>query len=121
MRTVSETLLEMEGFNYRAGEQDTGTVNTGAGLAKAFERAGLPVVWAWATHFNFPRKIVRVLCGYFEHQRRVQSERLAAEPLQTLTATLFGSNWSCLLLHICVARRAAKGIMKVYPEAEGAG
>ena len=29
-------------------------------LAKAFER-GLPVVWAWATHFSFPRKILRVL------------------------------------------------------------
>ena len=39
-------------------------------LAKAFERVSLPVVWAWATHFCFPRKILRVLCGYFEHQRR---------------------------------------------------
>ena len=32
------------------------------GLAKAFERVSLPVVWAWATHFNLPRKILRVLC-----------------------------------------------------------
>ena len=43
-------------------------------LAKAFERVSLPVVWAWATHFSFPRKILRVLCGYFEHPRRVQFE-----------------------------------------------
>ena len=49
-------------------------------LAKALERVSLPVVWARATHFSFPRKILRVLCGYFEH-RRVQFEGCAAEPL----------------------------------------
>ena len=27
-----------------------------------------------AKDFSFPRKILRVLCGYFEHQRRVQFE-----------------------------------------------
>ena len=26
-------------------------------LAEAFERVCLPVVWAWATHFSFPRRI----------------------------------------------------------------
>ena len=52
----------------------------------AFERVSLPVVRAWATHFSFPRKILRVLCGYFEHQRRVQFEGCVAEPLQTITA-----------------------------------
>ena len=42
--------------------------------AEAFERVRLPAVWAWATHFNVPRHIWRVLCGYSEHQRRVQFE-----------------------------------------------
>ena len=69
-------------------------------LAKAFERVSLPVVWAWATHFSFPSKILRVLCGYFEHQRREQFEGCAAEPLTTITAILPGSKWSCLLLRI---------------------
>ena len=32
-------------------------------LAKAFERVSLQVVWAWARHFSFPRKMLRVLCG----------------------------------------------------------
>ena len=50
---------------------------------KAFEGVGLPIVWAWATHFNLSRKIMRVLSGYFEHQRKVQFEGCAAEPLQT--------------------------------------
>ena len=27
-------------------------------LVQAFERVSLSVVWAWATHFNFPRKIL---------------------------------------------------------------
>ena len=47
-------------------------------LAKAVERVSLPVVWACATHFSFPRKILRVLCGYFEHRRRVQFEGCVA-------------------------------------------
>ena len=42
-------------------------------LAKALERVSLPEVWAWATHHCFPKE---------EHQRRVQFEGCAAEPLQ---------------------------------------
>ena len=80
-------------------------------LAKAFE---LPVVWAWATHFSFPRRILRVLCGYFEHQRRVQFEGCAAEPLHSITAILPGSKWSCLLLRI-VLQDAYSEVTKIYP------
>ena len=36
--------------------------------------------------------------GIFEHPRRVQFERCVAEPLQTISAIVPGSNWSCLLL-----------------------
>ena len=51
-------------------------------LAKESERVSLPVVWAWATHVNLLRKMLRVLCGHCEHQRRVQFEGSVAEPLQ---------------------------------------
>ena len=68
--------------------EDRGAVALVLDLSKAFERVSLPVVWAWATHFCFPRKFLRVLCGYFEHQRRVQFEGCAAEPITTITATL---------------------------------
>ena len=60
-----EILLEMERFNGKAKEEDQGALALVLDLAKAFERVSLPVVWAWATHFSFPRKILRVLCGYF--------------------------------------------------------
>ena len=93
-------LVEMERFKHRAGEGDQGAVALVLDLAKALERVNLPVVWAWATHFSFPRKILRMLCGYFEHQRRVQFEECVAEPPQTITAILPGSKWSCLLLSI---------------------
>ena len=69
---VWEILMEM--FKYRAAEEDRGAVTAVLDLAKVFERVSLPVVCAWATHFSFPRKILRVLCGHFEHQRRVQFE-----------------------------------------------
>ena len=67
-------LMEVEMSKYRAGDEDLGAVAWVLHLAKAFERVSLPVVWVWATHFSFPRKILRVLYGYFEHQRRVQFE-----------------------------------------------
>ena len=65
-RAVWETLLEMETFDYRAGETDQGAITLVLDLAAAFERVSLPVVWAWATHFDLSRKILRVECGCFE-------------------------------------------------------
>ena len=85
--SVWETLLEMERFDCRVGEKDQGAIT-------AFERASLPVVWAWPTRFDLARK----LCGCFEHPRRVQFAGCVAEPLQTTTAIFFWSKWSCLLL-----------------------
>ena len=55
--------MEMERINGKAKEEDQGALALILDLAKAFERVSLPVVWA--THFSFPRKILRVLCGYF--------------------------------------------------------
>ena len=55
--------MEMDRFNGKAKEDDQGALASVLDLAKAFERVGLLVVWAWAMHFSFPRKILRVLCG----------------------------------------------------------
>ena len=85
--------MDMERFKYREGEKDQGAVALVLDLAKAFERVSFPVVWAWTTHFIFPSKILRVPCGYFEHQRRVQFDGCVAEALQTITAFLPGSKW----------------------------
>ena len=113
-QTVWEIVLEMGRLNGKAREEDQGALALVLDLAKAFERVSHPVVWAWATHFSFPRKILQVLCGYFEHQRRVQFEGCAAEPLRTITAILPGSKWSCLLLRI-VLQNALSEVMKFYP------
>ena len=72
--------MEMERFNGKAKEEDQGAVPLVLDLAKGFERVSLLVVWAWGTRFSFPRKILRVLCGYFEyhgHFARIQAELLA--------------------------------------------
>ena len=90
-RTVWEVLMEMKRFNGRAKADDQGAATLVLDLAKAFERVGLLVVWAWATHFCFPKKVLRVLCGCLEHQRHVQFEGCAAEPLTTIAAILRGS------------------------------
>ena len=63
-QTVWEILMEMERFYGKAKEEDQGAVALVLDLAKSFERFSLPVC-AWATHSCFPRKILRVLCGYF--------------------------------------------------------
>ena len=72
------------------------------------------MVWAWAMHFSFPSKILLVLCGYFEHQRRVQFKGCVAEPLHTIMGILPGSKWSCLLLRI-VLQDALSEVTKIYP------
>ena len=112
LRTVWEILLEMERFKCHAGQKDQGAVAQVLDLAKALERVSLPVAWAWATHFDFPRKILRVLCGYFEHQRQVQFEGCVAELLQTIMAILPGSKWSCLLFRI-VLKDALSEVTKI--------
>ena len=38
-------------------KMDQGAITLVLDLAEAFARVSLPVVWAWATRFNFPRKI----------------------------------------------------------------
>ena len=52
-------LMEMQRFKYRAGKEDLGAVALVLDLAKALERVSLPVVWTWATHFSFLRKVLR--------------------------------------------------------------
>ena len=51
--------------------------------------------------------------GYFEHQRRLQFEGCVAEPLQTITAILPGSKWSCLLPR--VLQDALSEVTQIYP------
>ena len=70
----------MDRFNGKTKEEYQGALAVVLNLAKASERVSLLVVWASATHFSFPWKILRVLCGYFEHQRRVQFECGGAAP-----------------------------------------
>ena len=101
-QTVWEILLEMERFKYRAGEENLKAVLV-QDLTKAFERVSLAVVWTWATHFSFASKILRVLYGYFEHQRHVQLAGCVAEPLRTITAILPGSKVKLHASTYCVA------------------
>ena len=112
--TVWEILMKMERFDGKAKEEDQRAVALVLDLAKAFGRVSRPVVWEWAAHVSFPRKILRVLCGYFEHQERVQFVGCVAEPLQTITDILPGSKWSCLLLRI-VLQDALNEVTKFYP------
>ena len=106
--------MKMDRFFGKGKEENEGALALVLGLAKDFERVSLPEVMAWATNFSFPREILRVLCGYFEHQRRVQFEGRFAEPLQTITAILPGSKWSSLLLRI-VLQDALSEVTKIYP------
>ena len=101
----------MERFNYHGRERNQGAVG-----AKASERVSLPVVWGKVARrislFQEARSCV--LCGYFKHQRRVHFEGCVAGPLQTITAVLPGSKWSCLLLRSAL-QDALSEVTKVCP------
>ena len=111
-RAVWETLLEMERFTYHAGEGDQGATALLLDFAKAFERVSLCGLGQGIS--TFTQKKTRVLCWYFEHQRRVQFEGCVAEALQTITAILLGSKWSYLLLRI-VLQDALSEVTKIFP------
>ena len=105
-RTVGrrETLLEMERFNCHAGEKDQGAVALVLDLAKL--RPGQsPSGLGLGSEFQFSQEdfvgAMRVL-------------RCVVEPLQTITAVLPGSKWSCFLSRI-VLRDALSGVTNIYP------
>ena len=103
--------MEMERFNGRAKAEDRGAVALVLDLRR-------PSVFLWCgpgrrTSASQGR-YWQVLCGFFEHQRRVQFDGCVAEPLKTITAILPGLKWSCLLLHI-VLLDALSEVTKNYP------
>ena len=67
-------------------------------LAKAVEKVQLSVVWYLAICFGFRQKVLRVLCGYFAHERRVMFVKKISDPMSTVTAILPGSRWYVLFL-----------------------
>ena len=103
-RTVWEVFMEMDRNRERAEK-----IKEQLSWCWTWQRLSNEFVSLWcglgATHFSFPKKILRVLCGYFEHQWRVQFEGCAAEPLTTITAILPGSKSSCVLLRIVLRMR----------------
>ena len=112
-RIVWETLLEMERFNYRAGEEDTGAITVEHDSAEAFERVGLPVVWAWAAHtfhgsFCVCSVGISIIRGEFNLKVVWRSRS------ETITAILPGSKWSSLLLRV-VLQYALSEVTKIYP------
>ena len=110
---VWDALLDMGRFEYGSDWIDQGAITLVFNLATAFERVSLPVAWARVTHFNFFKQILRVLCDYFDHQRRVQFEG-CVEPSYTIIPVLPVSMWTCLLQRI-VLQDALNEVMKVYP------
>ena len=93
----------MERFKYRVGQEDLGVVTLFWIRRRSSSASG-----AWTTYFSFPRKILRMLCGYF-----VQFEGCVAYPLQIITAIVSGSKWSCLLLRIEL-QDALSEVTKIY-------
>ena len=84
---------------------DQGAITLVLDLAEAFKRASLGVVWAWASHFQFPKKILRVFAA--------ASSTRGGCSLKGALPIFFGSAWSSLLLRI-VLQDAWIDVMKVY-------
>ena len=112
-RTVWEVLMEMERLEWKGKSTRSRSCGLGPrpgeGIRASQPSSGLGLGDA----FQLSRKMLRVLCGYFEHQRRVPFEGCAAEPLTTITAILPGSKWCCSHLRI-VLQDALSEVTKIY-------
>ena len=71
----------------------------------------LEVAW----YFDFPQRLLRILCGYFAQARGGNFENSISDPVATITAILPSSGWLVLLLRI-VTRDAVARLFKLNPE-----
>ena len=78
--TAWEALLEMEKYDVNANEFTQGAVTVVVDFAQAFERVRLDIDRKRCTSV-FRNEVFGILCGYVEHQRRVQVEERVADPL----------------------------------------
>ena len=69
------TLMEMERFKRQSKRGGSRSCGLFSGIwRRHLSGSVFTVVWAWATHLTFPRKILlSALRVYFDHQRRVNS------------------------------------------------
>ena len=63
-------------------------------------------------HFDFPQRVLRVLCAYFVHERKVTFENNVSEPTVTATAIFPVSKLSVLFLR-SVVQDAMKSVFFV--------
>ena len=109
-----ETLQEMERFNDHAGERSSsGSPGLGPGESFRADQSSSGVGVGDAFHLSH-EDFCGCYAGTFEDQRRGRFEGCEADPLQTITAILPGSKWSCLLLRI-VLQDALSDVTKIYP------
>ena len=96
------------------------------GGAQRTEREKIKELWPWSwtwrrpsseAAFSFPRMFLRVLCGFFEHERRVQFEGCAAEPLLSLNGHSARIQVQLCVIENCVAG-CAEGGHKNFPSFE---
>ena len=66
-------------------------------------------------YFKFPILLLRMLCGYFAHQRRISFECCTSALAQTYTAVLPGTKFGVVLLRL-VLQDALWAVFDVYPE-----
>ena len=76
-RTAWEALLEVARIGYGAvSKKDQQATTLMVDLTNCCGSVTSPVVWARATHLQFSSRILRLLCGYCEHQRRVRCKEV---------------------------------------------
>ena len=54
--------------NFNVEDMDQGAVTLVLDFSKALRKVHIKVMWASAMHLGFPQRILRVRCGYFQHQ-----------------------------------------------------
>ena len=114
-----DPLPERGSMDSRGGEDAHAAAILVVDLAKAFQKVQLMAVWQWVLWFKFPR-VLRVLCGYFVHQRRVRCERTFSERLSIVTAVFPRSKLSILLssvvLQDTMTKVSGKGLRGRYQD-----
>eukprot|EP00959_Pyramimonas_sp_CCMP1952_P330741 6925827-Pyramimonas_sp.AAC.1 len=96
-------------------EEKEATITAVLGLAKAFEKVSLHVLWEVGRQLNFNTGVVAAVCSYFAMARRPIVGDTVSSETRTVTATIAGSKISACFLRTA-AQSTVDGLVVERPQ-----
>ncbi len=114
-QAVWEQLVEDEGLDTTRRDPTAPAAATVLfDLVKCFDRLSLDQVWGWGLYWKVPKRWLRVVLLVFAFHRRLIIEGSCSRQLDTVTAIVAGSRFSCFILHLVLIGPSDR-LLRLWP------